>query len=286
MPLLGRFLFFFLCLVSSSDGLLPSLWHSKSSQPKASRIILTMSVTKVALTREAGKNGKLAELLEAEGLATVEIPCIAHSVGADRDRLPTVLKEDAFDYVVVTSPEAAAVLLEGWKQAGSPPIRVASIGESTSTALHKGGIEVAFEPSKATAKTLAQELPEARSVTEGGGSRVLYPASARAATTLQNGLAHRGFEVYRLDTYNTEPAAWAEADLDTARSADIVAFASPSAVKVWAERVGTVQPVACIGETSAAASRNAGFGRVAFPSAPGMAGWVSAVLEINGERVT
>ena len=109
---------------------------------------------------------------------------------------------------------------------------------------------------------------------------MLYPASAKAANTLQGGLADRGFTVRRLNTYSTEPAAWDEADLQAAKAADIVTFASPSAVAVWAERVGTAQPVACIGETSAEASDRAGFGTVAFPDAPGMGGWVEAVVFI------
>ena len=115
-----------------------------------------------------------------------------------------------FEYVVVTSPEAAAVLLQGWREAGQPTLRyVASIGKSTSDALRLGGLEVAFEPTKATARTLAAELPDLLAASSSGrGCRVLYPASAKAATTLQDGLAARGFKVARLDTYSTEPSCW------------------------------------------------------------------------------
>jgi uroporphyrinogen-III synthase len=116
----------------------------------------------------------------------------------------------AFEYVVVTSPEAAAVLLQGWREAGQPTLRyVASIGKSTSDALRLGGVEVAFEPTKATAGTLAAELPDSLAASSSGqGCRVLYPASVKAATTLQDGLAARGFRVARLDTYSTEPSYW------------------------------------------------------------------------------
>ena len=70
----------------------------------------------------------------------------------------------------------------------------------------------------------------------GAGSMVLYPASARAATTLQDGLASRGAEVCRLNTYTTlavTPAALSSAARDAAARARVVAVASPSAVKAW-----------------------------------------------------
>ena len=70
----------------------------------------------------------------------------------------------------------------------------------------------------------------------------------------------------------------ADASADAAR-ARVVTFASPSAVQVWAERVGTGSAAACIGETSAAACREAGWAseRVFWPEKPGMDGWLVAV---------
>jgi hypothetical protein len=40
-----------------------------------------------------------------------------------RERLPGVLQAGGFDWVAVTSPEAATVFLEGWRAAGSPEVR-------------------------------------------------------------------------------------------------------------------------------------------------------------------
>jgi uroporphyrinogen-III synthase len=233
----------------------------------------------VALTREDGKNGKLSSLLEKEGVLTVEIPCIAHGVGEGRVELPNALQKP-WSYVVCTSPEAAAVLLQGWAEAGKPEgLNVASVGASTSAALAKGGMAPVFEPTKATAETLAKELPDP---TPGVDSNVLYPASSKATHTLQDGLEARGYAVTRLNTYTTEPAAWDIANLEAAKAARVVTFASPSAVKVWAERVGTGTPVACIGETSGEASKRAGFESVAWPESPGMEGWVASVLKQLG----
>ena len=67
----------------------------------------------------------------------------------------------------------------------------------------------------------------------------------------QAGLAARGAEVVRLNTYSTLPvAALPPAALRQARRADVVAFASPSAVKAWLELAGEGArdvAAACIG---------------------------------------
>ena len=47
--------------------------------------------------------------------------------------IPLVLAEQAaeFDWVCITSPEAANVFLEGWRQAGRPTVRLAVVGGGT-----------------------------------------------------------------------------------------------------------------------------------------------------------
>ncbi len=228
----------------------------------------------IALTRELGKNVKLEKLLLAQGLRVQEIPCIAFEDGPDRARLPDALKEKNWEYIVITSPEAADVFLDGWEKAGRPAVRVASVGSGTEQALRQGGVEAVFRPSKATGKTLAEELPGPTA----DGS-VLYPASCKAKTEVQGGLAARGFSCTRLNTYDTVSARWTPAQAEAAAAAAVVALASPSAVKVWAERVGTGAAAACIGETSAAACREAGFRRVFWPDSPGIDGWAAAVSD-------
>ena len=52
---------------------------------------------------------------------------------------------------------------------------------------------------QATGKTLGAELPKI----PGGANRVLYPASAKASDELQGSLIQSGYEVVRLNTYNT-----------------------------------------------------------------------------------
>ena len=117
------------------------------------------------------------------------------------------------------------------------------MGKGTSTVLAGAGLAVDFVPSKATGKTLAAELPPP----DGAASQsVLYPASALASDAIEGGLKARGIATRRIDTYTTVPAKWDNDDLARAQAAEVVTFASPSAVRVWADRAGTNAAAVCL----------------------------------------
>ena len=295
---------------------------SPSPSPSPSTAAAPTAAPAVVLTREAGKNGKLAAALAQRGLSTLELPLVQTAEGPDAGALPGFISEaaaaeeagagantaKAYEWIIVTSPESASVFVGGWKAAGSPKkgIRVAAVGTGTSRALSAAGFSprVEFTPSVANAVTLAAELPFVRN----GCRRVLYPASAKAGSDLQEGLSARGFEVDRLNTYTTLPVPRDDlpaVSVAAARRAAVVALASPSAVKAWLEVIaGSGDPsssseistssssassssdavcggvaAACIGSTTADAARKAGFERVFAPEEPGLAGFVEAVVE-------
>lgn len=237
-------------------------------------------VAYVALTREEGKNEKLIKALDQERIKPIELPCIEHADGPDYDRLADTIQGESWDYVVVTSPEAARVLASAWKppqsSTDSAP-KVAAVGKATEKVLKQLGISVAFCPSKATAKVLCRELPGET------GCKILYPASLRAQTTLQDGLNERGFEVTRLNTYDTVTATWDDEAKAKAPQCRVACFASPSAIKGWLinnnNRIDVL--AACIGETSAEACRKSGWGEdeIFYPEKPGIEGWVEAIEE-------
>ena len=111
-----------------------------------------------------------------------------------------------------------------------------------------------FTPSKANAETLVDELP--LNASGAAACRVLYPASAKAAKTLQEGLAARGATVTRLDTYSTEKVTSVdETTLNLALTADVVTFGSPSAVKAWLAITGLAADAGDIRCTRASAGR-------------------------------
>lgn len=143
-------------------------------------------------------------------------------------------------------------------------------------------VQAAFVPTKANAVHLSAELP----VLPSGSQRVLYPASLRAGTTLQDGLVARGFVVDRLNTYDTVPItadSVHQVMLEFAQQASVVSIASPSALKAWIGLVGLPVargiPVACIGSTSGNAALKAGLdpALVFWDEDPGMDGFVRSV---------
>lgn len=254
----------------------------------------------IALTREEGKNGKLNKALQSNSnikqiissssgsaMELNEIPCIAHADGPDSDILGKTLSSNNFDYIAITSPEAAKVFASAWINEGRPKIGlVAAVGKATQEALKQYGIDVAFVPSKATAATLVKELPTlAEATNEGRPTSLLYPASAKAKKTLQSGLEERGFIVSRLNTYDTVTASWSPEEQSLAKSTTVACFASPSAVKAWVKNTEHLDCpralAACIGETSFAACRKNGWKEedIFYPEKPGIDGWTESVAE-------
>ncbi|CAL8102228.1 unnamed protein product [Prunus armeniaca] len=257
-----------------------------SSSSSSSSISNSNSTPKVVVTREHGKNGKLISSLAKQGISCLELPLIQHTRGPDLDRLPTVLSDTTFDWIVITSPEAGSVFLEAWKAAGTPNVKVGVVGAGTASIFEeviqssKQSLNVAFVPSKATGKVLASELPK------NGNKKctVLYPASAKASNEIEEGLSNRGFEVTRLNTYTTAPVHNVDQMvLKLALSAPVIAVASPSAIRAWVNIISELEQwnnsVACIGETTAKAAKKLGLRNVYYPANPGLEGWVGSIIE-------
>ncbi|PON49563.1 Tetrapyrrole biosynthesis, uroporphyrinogen III synthase [Trema orientale] len=254
--------------------------HRRIQAASSSAVTLTLtSKPKVVVTRERGKNGKLINALAKHGISCLELPLIQHTKGPDLDRLSTVLSDTAFDWIVITSPEAGSVFLEAWKASGSPNVKIAVVGAGTASIFNevlqssKQSLNVAFMPSKATGKVLASELPK------NGNTKctVLYPASAKASNEIEEGLSNRGFEVTRLNTYTTAPVHDVDQmDLERALSAPVITVASPSAIRAWVNVIPKPDKwsnsVACIGETTAAAAKSLGLRNVYYPTHPGLEG--------------
>ena len=203
----------------------------------------------------------------------MEIPCIEFELREDASRLPAELL--LHDIVAITSPQSASIFIDAWRAAAQPQVKIVTVGKGTSIPLEKVGILSAFTPSDFNAETLALELPLEL------GNRVLYPTSALAENTLQAGLERRGFQVKRLNTYSTVPAKWTTQQLEAAKQVDIVTFASPSAVRTWAERAGTDYAVVAIGPGCAKAAESAGFRDVSCPAgSKGVEAWATEVERV------
>lgn len=257
--------------------------HSKSKISTTAREAKKAASIVVTLTREDGKNENLRNKIRGNARLTnqvdlLELPCIEHAQGPDFDRLSSMLTSDEWDYVAITSPEAAIVLASAWDFVREDPPLVVAVGKATEKKLQDSGIPVAFVPSKATAVTLAQEL---ELLADKEMTSVLYPASAKAKKTLENGLISRGFYVTRINTYDTVTANWEDNQKKFSETVQVACFGSPSAVEGWLQNTeqNTRVFAACIGGTSASACKELGWrdDQIFFPKAPGLDGWVEAI---------
>lgn len=196
------------------------------------------------LTRPEGENERLAELLAASGLATASVPCVR--LGPLDDPRPlrdAVLVLGADDVLVLTSQAGARAVAAaiGKRRCAAG---IAAIGIATADACRALGLQVTFTASRPTGAALGAELP----VPVGW---VLLARADRAGEELPLRLRARGATVGEIVAYRTEPVAPRRA-LD----ADVVVFASPSAVDGFASgaALGDARAVA-IGPTTAARVR-------------------------------
>ena len=90
-------------------------------------MVRSFSVTSasVVLTRQAGSNAKATKALLSRGVRPIELPLIEFKTRPEAGQLTTLLTQRRFDWVTLTSPQAAKVFLEAWREADSPVVQVA-----------------------------------------------------------------------------------------------------------------------------------------------------------------
>jgi len=224
---------------------------------------------RVVLTRPEEKDAELKSLLAAAGVEAVSVPVVAYVRLEEGYRALEAALGEPWDWVVLTSPEAARYFIGAWYLAGAPAVPLAAIGATTRRLLEGQGMEVAFGPSRAEGRVLAEELP--------GSGRVLWPTSARSGDALSRRLEARGFVVRRIEVYTLEARMPTPRERELVGGADAVAFGSPSAVEAWVAAGLPRLPAACVGRGTAERAEALGFAPVRYPEAPGLSGWVEAI---------
>jgi uroporphyrinogen-III synthase len=209
-------------------------------------------MTAILVTRPRGSAHPLVAELERLGYHVYEIPTVEVEP-FPFDNLTLV----GYDWVIVTSGYGVGRL-----PALPPGPRFAAVGMGTAQMLRERGVEAAFVPPKADARTLAETLPDVQ------GRRIaLFQASA-ADGDLAVILRRRGAIVDEITGYRTveAPAQSAEplrAALDDPELA-AVAFASGSAVRGFLALGGSARlPAITIGPRTTEVAREHGFDVVA-----------------------
>ena len=227
----------------------------------------------VVITRPLGQSAPLRAMLEGQGATVVEVPVIAITDPEDGgDALRSAAADvAAYDWVVFTSANAVhrfARLMRDDGALGSA--HFAAVGGATAEALLSHGLVADLVPATATAAGLVDAMPPAEPAgapaERARGGRVLFPRAADAREVLAAGLRAKGWEVTEVEAYRTVTAGpedgATDAALDSASRADVLTFASPSAVASYRKLSGA-RPVpgvvVCVGPVTAAAARAAGF---------------------------
>jgi uroporphyrinogen III methyltransferase / synthase len=204
----------------------------------------------IAVTRAREQASDLGRRLQALGARVVLAPAIrTEPIDA---KLPDL---GGFDLLCLTSPTGAARLFELVRDARAlAGPRIAAIGPGTAAALRAGGIEPDIVPARSNAEGLVEAL---------AGTEVRRALIARAQegrAVLPDALRERGAEVELLALYRTIAEPLSDEERAAALGADLLVFASSSAVKAFSEAAGTLRGprIASIGPATSATIRELG----------------------------
>lgn len=249
----------------------------------------------VVLTRAEGDNKSLAMQLEQIGIASVSVPMIeVHPPADGGNALSAALADiDLYHWLALTSPNGVRAVAATFDNVGvnawPDHLRLAVVGPTTASAARKLGWPVTFQPNAATSSHLVREFPAppVSGPEEFGTQRILAALAELAAPTLAKGLRRRGYQVDQVVAYRTVEPELADAKRQRAAviAAQVVIFASPSAVDRFVQRFGLDQVPAltvCIGPSTARRAKARKLGTVSVAEPHTEAGLVQAVADALG----
>jgi uroporphyrinogen III methyltransferase / synthase len=216
--------------------------HARLGGPLAGRTI--------AVTRAREQASTLATRLQALGARVVLAPAIR------TEPLDAELPDLAgFDLLCLTSPTGVARLFDLVRDARdlAGPL-IAAIGPGTAAALRAGGVEPDIVPAWSNAEGLVEALSDLEV------RRALIARAEEGRDVLPNALRERGADVEVLPLYRTIAEPLSDGERSAALEADLVVFASSSAVKAFHAAAGTLgsSSIASIGPATSATIRELG----------------------------
>lgn len=217
---------------------------------------------RIVVTRPRARAASLCAALTARGAVVIACPVI-ETVALAGGELDAALRDVArYDWIALTSAAAVEALCERRDALGLGPVEVpvAAVGPATRDAAVAVGFEVRAVPATYKGSELAAAMLPL------SGRRVLLPASTIARPQTAAALRAAGARVDEVFAYETRTMAPPAETLAALRAgADVITFASPSAVAAFSDLTGEVgrsllhsAVIACIGPTTAAAARAAG----------------------------
>lgn len=240
----------------------------------------------VVVTRASHQSAELSALLVDAGATVVEAPAIAIVPPLDGGQPldDALLRLERFTWVAFASVNAVAATLARSERRGVrrrfEPLKIAAVGRGTARRVEAElGRPPDLVPNRHDAASLAAAFPEP---TE--GDRCFVPRATGGRPDLVDGLRNRGWEVWDVAAYRTVHPTLSDQLVDMVLAADVVTFASPSAVEGYLEQTGGRLPRAavCIGETTATACTRLGVEVAVVATEQSMVGLVAAVAGAVG----
>ncbi|MGI8774960.1 MAG: uroporphyrinogen-III synthase [Actinomycetota bacterium] len=258
---------------------------------------MNLTGKRVVLTRQAGKNQRLAAMLEERGAVPIEAPTIAivdPPAWTEVDASVRRLFAGEFEWVVFSSGNAVTrycARLGCTPAAVFGKTKVAAVGSTTEQVLREKGVEVDLVPGSYTAVDLALALGE-------GSGRVLMPRAQDVPAEMTNVLSESGWTPEPVTVYRTETAEGSGPGAARVRAGDfdVVTLTSASTVRGFAELFGAPESlelhpsgggsrsVVCIGPVTAAACEELGFRIDAQADPHTIEGLTSALEGLPDER--
>lgn len=218
---------------------------------------------RVLITRPQQQSAEFAEALRARGAEPLFAPLIQIEPPDDPSAAERALAQiTTYRWIVLTSSNAVDALCDFADATNRADtlrgVKIAAIGPATAAALAARGLHSDLVPPQYVSESLASELVQAATA----GDRVLVFRAQEARDILPETLRAAGIAVDVVAAYKTVTAHPSDFSERVAQ-ADVVTFASASAVRGFCENGGTpellrTKTVACIGPVTAQAAREAG----------------------------
>ena len=235
----------------------------------------------VVVTRASHQSGDLIQALTKAGADVIAAPAIAVVPPLDGGQPldDALIRLERFSWLAFTSTNSVAALMARGARRGVlkrfAHLQIAAVGHGTAAKVaSEMGREPDLVPARQDGASGANAFPPPQP-----GDRVLVPIASDGRPDLPEGLRARGWDVDCVAAYRTVYPSLDEDLVSRALSAEIVIFASPSAVKGHLEQTGgkTAPKVIVIGDTTAQECRLSGLEVAAIAGEPSVEGLLKAV---------
>ena len=231
---------------------------------------------RVVVTRAIDQGAPLVAAIAAAGGTPIVLPLLElrDPVGGLQHLSDELRQLRPDDWLAVTSPNGARRVV-----AAGPPephSRLAVIAAGTAAVFLDAGWTPELVPADPSSTGMVEAFPP-----PDGSARVLVAQGDAARPTLAEGLRKAGWRVDTVIAYENVQPAHDAAAVSLAAEADVVVFASPSAVERHVGLVGHTPVVAvCIGAVTAASAASQGF-RVITAPAPTTDALMAAIRSVR-----